>query len=155
MICRIAPGRLSIKASLLGSPWERLTAAIQGSPRLGAGRVWIGSAVLRPAWSSRSRSAPPPTSPRREVDRELVPAGYELLGAVERIDQNEAAAIGWPRELHPFFRQRWNVRKKLRQSLADNAIGGEIGLGHRRAVELALNPHGVAVDGEDDGPGFR
>jgi hypothetical protein len=59
-ICRTAPGRLSIKASVRASPCERLTAAIQGSPADGKDRVWIGS--VPPVIVSRS--APRPTSPR-------------------------------------------------------------------------------------------
>ena len=60
----MAPGRLPTKASVLTSPCERLTAATQGSPGFGSGRVWIGSGRPLPVSSSRSRSAPRPTSPR-------------------------------------------------------------------------------------------
>ncbi len=122
-----APGRASIKASVLTSPCERLTAATHGAPGAGIGRVRIGSAEPPEQPAMTSRSAPCPTRPRsdqperrraddaeqrravgyqREVDGELVASGDIFLGAIERVDQEEAAAIGRGRQMDPFFRDR-------------------------------------------------
>ena len=126
-----ASGRPSMKASVLASPCERLTAAIQGSPRVGqrAGADRLGSADASCRRTVR-RSAPRPTMPapeqpergraddaeqrhafghQREVDGEFVAAGDELLGAVERIDQEEAAAKWRRGQLDALFRQRRHV----------------------------------------------
>src|ERR1700733_10764503 len=62
---RIAPGRLSIKASVLGSPCDRLAATIRGARGAGRRRVWIGSASRAAASWVVSRSAPRPTRPRQ------------------------------------------------------------------------------------------
>src|SRR3979411_2527268 len=106
---RAAPGRPAIKASVLASPCERLTATVHGAPRGGQGPVRIGSASGTLA-RSVSRSAPRPTMPRpddpeqrgalghqRQIDGEFVAAGDEFLGAVERVDQEEAVFEGQPR----------------------------------------------------------
>ena len=112
---RTAPGRSAMKASVAGSPCERLTATVQGFPRRRA-RAGCGSArrAARRRRSSVSRSAPRPTMPRqikpsagaptmpssgaaaghqREIDGEFVAAGDEFLGAVERVDQEEAVLV--------------------------------------------------------------
>ena len=110
----------SMKASVLLSPCERLTATIQGSPRGGkrAGTDRLGSGDAPPADRQPFGAAPDQPAPdqsqrrraddaeqrravghQREVDRELVAAGDELLGAVQRIDQEEAAAIRWLRQM--------------------------------------------------------
>src|SRR6478735_3490180 len=60
-----ALGRPSMNASLLRSPWERLTAAIQGSPCVGSVRVRTGSAAPMFTPSNLTRSAPRPTMPRQ------------------------------------------------------------------------------------------
>src|SRR3979490_502839 len=113
--CRIAPGLAPIKASVLISPCDRLTATIQGAPRGGRGRGWIGSArpppPPPPPHPSRARPPPPPppyqsecrrpddaqdwrrVRHQREIDRKLVAAGDKFLGAVKRIDQKETATI--------------------------------------------------------------
>ncbi len=43
---------------------------------------------------------------------------------------------------------------QTRKPLADDAIGGEIRLGHRRSVGLAVDRHGAPVDAQDRGTGF-
>ena len=43
--------------------------------------------------------------------------------------------------------------RQPRQTFGDDAVGGEIGLRHRRSVGLAVDLHGGAVDGEDGGAG--
>ena len=99
------------EASVLGSPCERLTAAIQGSPAsaAGPGADRLGAPMLRrrqthPLGAAADDAAPEQAERgraddaeqrhalrhQREVDGELVAAGDELLGAVERVDQEEA-----------------------------------------------------------------
>src|SRR5205814_5419768 len=65
-----------------------------------------------------------------EVDRELVAAGDELLGAVERIDQEKAAAIGWRRLMQTLFGQRGDLRYEPCKAIGDDAVGREIGFRH-------------------------
>ena len=88
---------------------------------------------------------------QRQIDGEFVAAGDEFLGAVERVDQEEAVSIGQLRQMDALLGQRRDVRGQPRQAFADDAVGGEIGFRHRRSVGLAVDLHGVAVDGEDGG----
>ena len=46
---------------------------------------------------------------QREIDGEFVAAGDEFLGAVERVDQEEAAVRGQPRQMGALFGQRRDV----------------------------------------------
>ncbi len=114
-ICLTAPGRLAMKASVLGSPCERLTATFQGLPRGGKLRVRIGSTTRGGGIATASAvRRPGPTSPRHInpsagapmmpssgvplVTSAILtvnswPAGDKFLGAVERIDQEEAAVV--------------------------------------------------------------
>ena len=174
-LSRTAPGRPAMKASLRGSPCERLTATIQGSPRPGSLRVWIGSAAPRevvahrqPIRAAADQPAPDqserggaddaeqrrPFGHQRQIDREFVAAGDEFLGAVERIDQKEAAAIGRPGLFDALLGQHRYLRGQPRQSLGNDPVGGEIGLGYRRAVQLAFDLHRGPVDGKNGGPGL-
>jgi len=103
-ICRTAPGRLAMKASVRLSPCERLTATVHGSPGPGTGRVWIG--LIAPGHGfARYRHAlgaaadqPRPEQPQRRaptmpstgtplvtsarLNGVFVAAGDEFLGAV-------------------------------------------------------------------------
>src|ERR1700690_3186025 len=58
-ICLTAPGLLSIKASVLASPCERLTATVQGPPGGGRRRVWIAFAPKNPQQKYLSTGGPP------------------------------------------------------------------------------------------------
>ncbi len=169
---RIAPGLAAIKASVRLSPCERLTATIQGSPRFGRGRVWIGSATDRspdrqPFRAAAHQPAPDkserrcadnaeqrrPVGHQREIDRKLVAAGDKFLGAVERIDQEEAAAVRRLRQFDALLRQGRDLRNEPRQTFGNDPVGGEIGFRHRRSVELAVDPHRRPVDGKNGGTG--
>ena len=48
---------------------------------------------------------------QREIDREFVAAGDKFLGAVERVDQEETAAIRRFRQMDALLRQRRYVRQ--------------------------------------------
>ena len=158
-----------MKASVLASPCERLTATVHGWPRGGQRRVRIGSISGLPL-PSVSRSAPRPTMPRqispsagaltmpssgvpvghqRQIDGEFVAAGDEFLGAVQRVDQEEAFLIGQRGLKGALFRQRRYVGRHLGKALGDDSVGRQIGLGYRRSVGLAVDLHGGTVDGED------
>ena len=130
-LCRTAPGRRD-EGFGPASPCERLTAAIQGSPRGGKLRVRIGSPPRRTLAFTVSRSAPRPTSPRqispsagapicraaasrgdqRDIDGEFVAAGDEFLRAVERIDQEEAAVDRAASPVDALLGQRRNIRQQ-------------------------------------------
>ena len=64
---------------------------------------------------------------QREVDGELVAAGDEFLGAVERIDQKETFLEGQPRLAGALLGKRGNIGCQPRQALGDDAVGGEVG----------------------------
>ncbi len=167
---RMAPGRAAIKASVLASPCERLTATIQGSPGGGRRRVWmavaaapdkppnrqpLGAAADQPApdQAERRRADDPqqrrPVGDQSEIDREFVAAGDKFLGAVQGVDQEEAAAERQACEAVALLGDGRNSRQQPRQALADEAVGGEVRLRYRRSVELAVDFHGVAIDGHD------
>ena len=92
-----------------------------------------------------------PVGYQRQIDGEFVAAGDEFLGAVERVDQEEAVSIGRRGLLGALFRQRRYVRRQSRQTFGDDAVGGQIRLRYRRSVGLAVDLHGGTVDGEDGG----
>ena len=48
---------------------------------------------------------------------------------------------------------RRDSRNKLREALANDAVGGKIRLRHRRSIVLAVDLHGLAVDGQNGRPG--
>jgi hypothetical protein len=153
-----------MKASLARSPCERLTAATHGSPWPGRFR-WSEPAVLDPDALGAAADQPPPDQAQRrraddaeqrrspgderEIHGEFAAAGDELLGAVERIDQEEAAAIGRACRIDPLFRQHRDFGREVAQSIGDNPVGGEISLRDRGTVRLALDRHRAAVDGQN------
>ena len=49
--------------------------------------------------------------------------------------------------------QRRYVGSQPRQTFADDPVGGEIRLRHRRSVDLAVDLHRRPVDGENGGAG--
>ena len=75
---------------------------------------------------------------QRDVDGEIGVAVDELLGAVERVDQEERIAeIG----RHDAFRRLFlgdagDIRKRGAQAFEDDLLAGAVGLGHRRGVGL-------------------
>src|SRR3984893_7815954 len=167
-IWRIAPGRSAIKASVRSSPCERLTATIQGAPGCGWARVWIPPAPGPAAPPSRAAADQPapyqserrraddaeqrcPVGHQREIDRKLAAPGDKFLGSVERIDHKQAAAIRRFRQMNALLGQRGDVRRDPRQAFGNDPVGGEIRLGHRRAVELAVATPPPAADRKQDG----
>jgi hypothetical protein len=85
---------------------------------------------------------------QRDVDRELAVARNELLGAVERIDQPEAAA----RNLRQRARRgrllgdHRDLRGELGERLEDKVLGRLVGLGDRRGVLLVAHFDLLALD---------
>src|SRR5690242_13666970 len=55
-------------------------------------------------WRADDAEQRRPIRDQRKIDREFAPAGDELLGAVERVDQKEAAAIGRLALMRALFR---------------------------------------------------
>ena len=53
-----------------------------------------------------------PSVDQRQIDGELVAAGDEFLGAVERVDQEEAFLIGQRGSVGALFRQRRYVGRQ-------------------------------------------
>ena len=84
-----------------------------------------------------------------DVDGKFVAAVDEFLGAVERVDQEEAAIECWCRHIGALFGQSGDAGRQPRQPIGDDAVGRQIGLGDRRAVGLAVHTHPAAVDRQD------
>jgi hypothetical protein len=97
----------------------------------------------------------------RDVDGELAVAADEFLGAVERIDEPEAAPdLGHVAGGDRFLGHHGDVGRQRLQGRDDDGLGALVGLGHRRGVLLAahgevgridLEHHvaGTARDGND------
>jgi hypothetical protein len=92
---------------------------------------------------------------QRDVHGELAAAGEELLGSVERIDQEEAAAERRDHVVRPLFRQRRDFGDQLLQPVGDDAVSGKVGFGDRGSVALALDLYRIAVDRDDRKPGLH
>jgi hypothetical protein len=153
------------------APCERLTATIQGSPRFGKLRMRIGSASRAATPFTVIRSAPRPTSPRQinpSAGAPIMPSSgvplvtsagltvnslrpAEFLGAVKRIDQKEAAAIGRLGQIKPLLGQHGYFGNQTAQTFVDDPVGGQVRLRYRRSVDLAVDLHGAAVDGKNGG----
>ena len=163
-----------MNASVRLSPCERLTATIHGCPRAGSGpgvdrlgradgvagyRHAFGAAADQPApYQSERRRADDakqrhPVGHQREIDRELVAAGDKFLGAVKRIDQKKAGAIGRVGTMQALLGERGDRGKQTRQPIGDDAIGGQIRLGHRRSVGLSVDRHGAPIHRKNRGTG--
>ena len=73
-----------------------------------------------------------------DVDRELAVAADEFLGAVQRIDQEEAdgRSFGMRPAATSSSATIGNAGRQLREPLEDEALGFVIGVGHRRMVGL-------------------
>ena len=84
-----------------------------------------------------------------EIDREFVAAGDKFLGAVKRIDQEKASGVARLGQMDAFLGKRWNLGHQPRKALGENAVGGQVRFRHRRSVELAVDLHRRAVDGEN------
>ena len=55
--------------------------------------------------------------------------------------------------MQAFLGEGRNIRDQSRQTFADDAVGGQIRLRHRRAVGLAVDLHGPTVDRQNSGAG--
>ena len=86
---------------------------------------------------------------QREIDSELVAARDELLGSIQRIDQEEAVLERRGDAGGAFFRQHADVRTQPRQAIRDDAVGGEVGLCYRRAIGFLVDVHGAAPNRAD------
>jgi hypothetical protein len=77
----------------------------------------------------------------RDIHGEFAVTIYELLGAVERIDQPEALPAGAFAvfDLGRFLRQNRNGGRECREVCNDYVMRGAIGVGERRAVILAAD----------------
>src|SRR2546430_10800056 len=78
---------------------------------------------------------------QREIDGKLGAAGDELLGAIQRIDQKETAAVRRLRKMSALFGQCRDIRKKPCQTFANDPVGGYVRLCDRRSVQLAVDLH--------------
>ena len=91
-----------------------------------------------------------------DIDGVLVAPGNEFLGAVERVDQDEAAverrhlALG-----DGFLGHHRHARQDLRQPFQDRGLGGLVGGGHRRLVALEPVRDAARRDVENDRGGAR
>ena len=91
------------------------------------------------------------------VDGELAVPAQVFTRAVERIDEPETATrdIGrYPRR-DLLFRHHRYLRRQMSQALQDDALGGDIGGGHRRAIGLAAHDRRLAVVTQDHLAGGR
>ena len=153
-------------------PGIAMRAADRDRPRLAARRAGTGAnrldqrftlAKRQPFRAASDNAAPDqpergraddaeqrrPVGHQRQIDGEFVAAGDEFLGAVQRVDQEEAFLVGQRGRLGALFRQRRYVWRHLDKALGDDSVGRQIGLGYRRSVGLAVDLHGGTVDGED------
>ena len=86
----------------------------------------------------------------RDVDRELAVLRDELLGAVERIDECEPAAVfGHVSAGHRFFGDHLKVRLGLGEPLQDDRFGKAVRLRQKGRIQLCLDREIGAVDAHD------
>jgi len=90
-------------------------------------------------------------SDQADVDGEIIAALYELAGAVERIDQEEAAV----EFRHTAFRHALLANHRDRRGSCGHALGdqhfrGAVGIGDRRLIGFLLDRQTGAPGGHDD-----
>ena len=121
-----------------------------------------------------SRSAPRPTSPRQinpSAGAPMMPSSGVPLVTSARLTVNslrpatnslvpssgsirkKLPSIGRLRQMDALLGQRRYLGSQPRQTFADDPVGGEIRLRHRRSVDLAVDLHRRPVDGENGGAG--
>ena len=92
---------------------------------------------------------------QRDVDGEIAVAADELLGAVERIDQEEAIGSGrHPAGRHALLGHHRHLRRKPFESGEQHDLGQSVGFGHRRRIGLEGNVDRPGVNVEDDPSGL-
>ena len=83
-----------------------------------------------------------------------VAALHEGAGAVDRID-DEDLATGEPRRIvDGLLRQPAEVRPRRAEPLLQEAVDGDVGLGHRRGMGLCPGPHAAPGIVERHGAGL-
>src|SRR5262245_62040587 len=128
----------------------------------------LGAAALDPTPEDSPRRGANDTETRtsaahqRNIDRELVPPGDELSGAVEGVDQDKAAGDALrERAPHRLLRHHAHAGKHAGESFKDHRLGcvigggdrGEIGLGPDLERTRACRENG-GCRGRDDGGEF-
>ena len=122
-------------------------------PALLHGRAEAGGAGVEPRRRRQMDRAERRHAPvdQRDVDRELAVAGDELAGAVERVDEPEAAPVDG-RDLAargPFLGDDGDVRRQLPERRDDQPLGVLVGVGDGAAVGLGRHREIAAIDGHD------
>ncbi len=91
-----------------------------------------------------------------DIDREFAIAGDKFLGAIERIDKNEAfAALGRVSVGDGFLGDDRNIGKRRCEPLKDQRFGRRIGFGQGRRIGLGRYLELAAVDRKDQGAGLK
>ena len=81
-----------------------------------------------------------PFSISADVDRIIVAAAHELLGAVERIDQEIGVVVRGDAAGRDFLLgDHRNARRRSGQRREDDQLGRSVGFGHRRAVAFGFD----------------
>ena len=169
---------LARNASVSGSRWEWLTRAVR--PVLPASRArsvfWRSRPSSAPAAFGRELDFHRPAGGNRhrkkrarrgidepksgaalldqgDVDGEIAPLLDELFGAVERIDEEEAAGKRAGRHAASFFRYDLHLGRKPRQRRQDDRFGVAVGACHRAVVALDLEGCRLAIMLHDGGAG--
>ena len=88
-----------------------------------------------------------------DVDGEIASLLDELFGAVQRIDEEEAAGKRAGRHAASFFRYDLHLGRKPLQRLQDDRFGVAVGACHRAVVALELEGCRLAIMLHDGGAG--
>ena len=81
---------------------------------------------------------------------ELIAAGHQLTGSIERIDQ-EISITCQLRGRAGFLRHDWNTRQHMREPCEDHGLGGFVGSGDRRAIGLVADRQRARAGFENGG----
>ena len=135
--------------ALIGCPADDAVEIGRDRALPGAGRApGIGKAERRSEHHAGDRDA---VLDERDVDRELAVAADELLGAVERIDEQEGVPdLRSPCGGHFLLGDDRNVRHRRREGFHDGVLGAEIGFADRRIVDFVGDGKVGPVDLHDD-----